>query len=195
MLEFDLVYRQNRGKIGRHIWKKIYPHTEYTMEILDDVFIKINDHLKEFDENKASVTTWLHTIANNKIIDFWRKKEVEKKRHISTSNLTVTKCEKIFQNDSNGSDRNLITNETHNIHCIQANIMIDTICKLPTKYRKIAELRFIDELKYKEISERLDIPIDTIKIQVKRTKEMLIKNSKLNRKCYETNEILNPTYL
>jgi len=44
---------------------------------------------------------------------------------------------------------------------------------LPDKYRKVVELRYFEDLSYEEISERLNISLSNVKIQLLRAKNML----------------------
>jgi RNA polymerase sigma-70 factor (ECF subfamily) len=45
-----------------------------------------------------------------------------------------------------------------------------SLAELSEDYRRIIELRFIDEYSYEEIAEKLGRPINTIKTQIRRAK-------------------------
>lgn len=47
------------------------------------------------------------------------------------------------------------------------------LLQLPSKYRVVLVLRYMDELSIKEMSEVLDLPIGTIKTQLHRGREAL----------------------
>lgn len=63
-IEFkDKVTRYVRGKIG----------SEHDSEdVVSDVFVKVFNGLSDFDEKKASLSTWIYTITRNAVIDYFR---------------------------------------------------------------------------------------------------------------------------
>ena len=60
----------------------------------------------------------------------------------------------------------LITNE-------KLESLLNKIKSLKSDYRKIIQLRFFDDLSYKEISKKMDQPINTIKVKLLRAKNLL----------------------
>ena len=59
-------------------------------------------------------------------------------------------------------------------------LMRDVVEKLKPKYRTLVEMRYFDELSYEEISEKLDLPLGTVKAQLFRARDLLyniLKNS------------------
>ena len=58
----------------------------------------------------------------------------------------------------------------------QRAVMIrDAIGKLPPKYRKVIELRHVEERSYEEIAEILKLPIGTVKAHIFRARELLYR--------------------
>jgi len=49
---------------------------------------------------------------------------------------------------------------------------------LKDEYKKILQLRFFEDLSYKEISEKLNQPLNTVKVKILRAKNLL--NIKIN---------------
>ena len=47
-----------------------------------------------------------------------------------------------------------------------------------SEYKKILQLRFFEDLSYKEISEKLNQPLNTVKVKILRAKNLL--NIKIN---------------
>jgi RNA polymerase sigma-70 factor (ECF subfamily) len=60
----------------------------------------------------------------------------------------------------------LITNEN-------LESLLNKIRSLKQDYRKILQLRFFDGLSYKEISKKMDQPINTVKVKLLRAKNLL----------------------
>jgi len=48
---------------------------EYANDIVQEVFIKVWRHIKNFNIKKASFKTWIFTITRNTITDYLRKKK------------------------------------------------------------------------------------------------------------------------
>ena len=47
------------------------------------------------------------------------------------------------------------------------------IQNLPEHYKKVAELRFINELALEEIAQKLELPLNTVKTRVSRARKIL----------------------
>lgn len=45
-------------------------------DITSDIFLKIAEHLNDFDPEKANLTTWVYTIANRTLTDHFRSRRV-----------------------------------------------------------------------------------------------------------------------
>ena len=60
-------------------------------------------------------------------------------------------------------------------------IMRETVQLLKPRYKKLVEMRYFEELSYEEISEKLDLPLGTVKAQLFRARDLLynlLKNRK-----------------
>ena len=58
--------------------------------------------------------------------------------------------------------------------------MRDVVDKLKPRYKQLVEMRYFQELSYEEISEKLKLPLGTVKAQLFRAREFLyqiMKNS------------------
>lgn len=65
------IFRQYHDRIQHYILGKVSDY--YIAEDLTStVFLKISQKLQDYDESKASISTWIYTIANNTVIDFYR---------------------------------------------------------------------------------------------------------------------------
>ncbi len=114
-------------------------------------------------------STWLFKIASNNAIDFLRKKK--------TAQKTVSIDKKIKFNDSEFNIISLISDspdpEEKLINVQSQKILHHIIERLPTDYRSIVKLRFLDEMSYVEISNKLEIPLGTVKARIHRSRELL----------------------
>ncbi len=67
----EAVYREYYPKIHRYIAGKV-GNPQEAEDLVSDVFLKVCQHWDTFDESKASVSTWVYTIARNAVIDYYR---------------------------------------------------------------------------------------------------------------------------
>lgn len=66
------IYEQHSKKVLNYIWGKV--GDQYLAEDLcADVFLKVYEKIDTFDESKASISTWIYTIAHNVVIDQYRR--------------------------------------------------------------------------------------------------------------------------
>ncbi|MFV0573656.1 MAG: RNA polymerase sigma factor [Xanthomarina gelatinilytica] len=137
-------------------------------DITIQTFSKAFDKIALFDE-KYAFKTWLVTISRNIHIDLLRK---EKRQPSNTiSNDSEDSYYEILDESPSAEDK-LITEQN------LAKLLRD-IKKLKPHYQEIINLRYFQELSYKEISEELNEPINNIKVKLLRAKKLLaeiIKN-------------------
>ena len=137
---------------------------ELAEEISIMTFARAFDRIETFD-SRYDFKTWLSTISKNIQTDLIRKKN--KKSAIKTVSI---------DNDYESSNVNF-NPSPEEILIINQNIetLLSKIKTLKQEYRKILKLRFFEDLTYKEISKKLDQPINTIKVKLLRAKNLLLE--------------------
>jgi RNA polymerase sigma-70 factor (ECF subfamily) len=130
-------------------------------DITIQTFSKAFDRIETFNE-KYTFKTWLITISKNIHIDLLRKEKNSITQVISKDDRNM------FQvlDESPSPEDKLIT-EQH-----LAKLLRD-IKKLKPHYQEVINLRYFQELSYKEISEELDEPINNVKVKLLRAKKLL----------------------
>ena len=150
-------------------WSDVYnyqlKHTESENDAEDiaiQTFSKAFDKINTFDE-KYVFKTWLITISKNIHIDLLRKK--------NTSILTETSKEqeeKVYLVvDENPTPEDKLIGE-QNLAGLLRNIK-----QLKPKYQEVIQLRYFQELSYKEISEHIKEPMNNVKVKLLRAKKLL----------------------
>jgi RNA polymerase sigma factor (sigma-70 family) len=135
---------------------------DLTMEAFAKAFKNLHKFKKDY-----TFSTWLFRIATNNAIDFIRKKRLK----TMSINNTLT--------DDNGNSVNLDIEDDDNnpqdefIRSQRIEMVRIFVDKLPSKYRKLVQLRYFDELSYDEIAKELDKPLGTVKAQLHRSRELL----------------------
>ena len=128
-------------------------------------FSKAFNKLASFDSTYA-FSTWIRVIANNTLIDFFRKKD-QKTVSIDQENSS-----------DNTSVIDLIDSALdpeHDFIQKQKNKNIARLVhRLKPHYRELVILRYLDEMSYAEISEKLKMPLGSVKAKLFRARELLL---------------------
>ena len=148
-------------------------------DVTTEVFIKVmymnsKDSTRfnpaKYGEGKqASEATWIHTITNSVILDFFRTNHQEHYKAIAdfADNNDEEKTYFNFVAPENyKADAEVLTSELH-------GKIAKAFRTLKPKYRKIAVLYFLRDLPYVEIAEIVNIPMGTVKGMISRARTKL----------------------
>ena len=127
-------------------------------EITVSVFSKVLAKLDLYDPN-FQFKTWILTIAQNTIIDYWRKKSRDNED--STDNF-----DNIKNHFARSPEELLISEEDQ-------KQIITIIESLDSNYQEIIRLRFFEEKSIKEIAEELNLTVANTKVRIMRAKKVL----------------------
>ncbi len=131
-------------------------------DITIQTFSKAFDKIKTYNED-YKFSTWLITISKNIHIDLVRK------RKTSISNRTLGDDEeRVYEIiDESPTPEDKIIREQN-----LAKLLRD-IKKLKPAYQEVINLRYFQELSYKEISNELKEPMSNVKVKLLRAKKLL----------------------
>ncbi len=65
------VYRACYGKVRAYVAQKL-GNAQEAEDLVSEIFLKVYEKLDTFDETRASVSTWVYSIARNAVIDYYR---------------------------------------------------------------------------------------------------------------------------
>lgn len=150
-------------------WLSVYQYQlkrtqneEDAEDVTIQTFSKAFDKIDTFSE-EYQFKTWLISISKNVHIDFLRKKK-------SSISITTTKEqeEEVYRviDDAPSPEDKLITEQN------LAKLLRD-IKQLKPKYQEIINLRYFQELSYKEIATELSEPMNNVKVKLLRAKKLL----------------------
>ena len=158
-----------------NFWNDVYgfqlkrTQNEYDAEdVTIQTFSRAFDKIDTFDP-AYSFKTWLITISKNIHVDLIRKKNASIRA--KTTNEEDRRVYRIADETPSIED-SLITEQN------LAQLLRD-IKKLQPHYQEVINLRYFQEMSYKEISKHLDEPMSNIKVKLLRAKKLLaqiIKN-------------------
>lgn len=146
----ELLLRHNRG-----IYKYIYfivKNKEISEDIFQETFIKAILTIKQGKYTETGkFRGWIIRIAHNLIIDYFRQGKSE--NMISNEDSDID----LFNNPD-------FSDETIEDYLIYNQIISDVrklIALLPENQREVLEMRYYQDLSFKEISEKIGISINT----------------------------------
>jgi RNA polymerase sigma-70 factor (ECF subfamily) len=173
--EYDILQKKYRLLISSLIRKMIRNEDDID-DLVQESFIKAFNALDKFQTN-YSFSSWLYRIASNTCIDFLRKKRfptisIDNPGHNEEEDSSLD-----IKDESYEADISVLANE-------RKKALFDAIKELPKNYREIIELRHEQELDYKEISERMELPLGTVKAHLFRARKMLLTKLKKNRHLF-----------
>ena len=162
-MTFETIYNEHYNKVYNWINFKI-KNSDAAEELAADVFMKVHSHLNEYDEKKSQVGTWIMFITKNTIIDFFRTNRNE---DLLLSELTDEEGHETFVYTSG------VTPQTEMQNKELGETIHSAINALPENYSRIANMFLLQELSHEEISNKLNIPIGSVKGSIHRAKELL----------------------
>jgi RNA polymerase sigma-70 factor (ECF subfamily) len=131
-------------------------------DITIQTFSKAFDKINTFDEQYV-FKTWLITISKNVHIDLLRKKNIS--IAADTSKEQEEKAYLVVDESPTPEDK-IITEQN------LAKLLKD-IKQLKPKYQEVIQLRYFQELSYKEISSQINEPMNNVKVKLLRAKKLL----------------------
>lgn len=134
-----------RPRIGRFLLRMGLPEQDHDT-VVNDVLYTAWTHADRFDPVRSRLSTWLFGIARNKAL--------------KTFNRNRTPIAEPEQVEELAEWRN-------DIESLETRQWIAFgLASLPSEQRMVLELTFLEGLTYAEISEVLDIPVNTVKTRV-----------------------------
>jgi RNA polymerase sigma factor (sigma-70 family) len=145
-IAFQKLLKDYQKPLYNHIRNIVLNHDD-TDDVLQNTFIKIFQHLKNF-KGESKLFSWMYRIATNESITFINQKA---KRNGTTSEALQTKIV-----DNLKADIYFDGNE------IQIKLQ-KAIALLPEKQQLVFKMRYYEEIKYEDMSEILGTSVGALK--------------------------------
>jgi len=153
------VHRERKRLLD--IISKRVPTEEDAEDILQDVFYQFVNAYRQMEPIEKA-TSWLFTVARNRITDFFRKKKADSFSSLSSPAVNSENendepyfLEEIMQ-DVNDSP------EGQYIRSLVWDTLNAALEELPEEQREIFVLHELEGVSFKEMTERLKIPLNTL---------------------------------
>lgn len=167
----ELVDKYERA-LFYHILKMVKDR-EQVEDLVQEAFVKAFDNLNSYSTEYA-FSTWLYRIATNHTIDYLRKKKLQTMSIDEPVKTREGEMQMQLPAEDAETDRDIIRKQ-------RQEMVQDAIEDLPPKYRKVIEMRHMEEKSYQEIADVLELPLGTVKAHIFRARELLYKELKDKR--------------
>ncbi len=124
-------------------------------DMVQEVFIYVWENASSLNI-KSSLIGYMHTMVKNRCLNYLKSIKVTENLEILEFNINLMsdQSDSVFEKEKQGVYRDVL----------------EVVDALPEKMRQIVKLKFINNYKYSEIAEELNISTNTVKTQLKRAK-------------------------
>ncbi len=148
-ITFESLYDKYSNMVYR-VCLRYTKEVETVEDLFQEIFLKIHTNFDRFN-NDSQPSTWIHRIAVNHCIDYYRKRNRSKEDNVEY-------LEDIFQ------DHKFMTAGQND-----AKIMVDAIFKeLDSELKEMIVLAFVEGLAHHEIAEKLNKDRSTVSKKIRR---------------------------
>ena len=155
-------HEESANKLVHKYYKEIFAYTykrvfdqQLAMDLTQEIFIRALQSMSHFDEQKASFRTWLYQIASNHCTDYFRSKSFQTSKHTDVqAEIEIEGEDQLLQR--------LI--QKQQIHQVQ-----QMLTSFEHQEQQIVLGKLLEDLTFGEISEKLQIPLSTVKTKYYKT--------------------------
>lgn len=158
--------RQAQNRVMDMYWNSVFNYVfhkindeEEAEDIAIETFTKVFAKLKLYNSD-FDFKTWILSIAHNTMVDHIRKSPALK-LSLDDENYPID-IEEVLPSP----EESLIQQQ-------DSDALMRDIQKLKPEYRRILELRFLEEKTYKEIAADLDLTLANVKVRILRARQLL----------------------
>ena len=160
---FEEIYADYYQDVLIYIMSKV-SSPETAEDLTQDVFLKIAENFQYFDIKKGTMKTWVFNYVNNRVTDHYRTDKSS--RNTLVDGYVGEDGKETFQHVSDYAE--------HGIEQIEIYRAIRRMMRtLTPNEKKIANLHFLQDMKYKEVAEVLELPLGTVRGLISRIRVKL----------------------
>ncbi len=154
-IAFEYLFNRY-GDAIRRLFIQRSSSVEDTDDLLQETFIKVYVNLHRYSPD-YTFGQWVYTIARNTHIDFERRRQ-----------------EDIHIDEKFSAPAASTPSPEESMIRMQQRRQIEMYIKcLPTQYRQLFTMRFLEDYSYEEIAEKLQLPMGTVKTRIHRARERM----------------------
>ena len=152
-LSLEEVYKEYYSKVTALVYKKVGDHS-MVEDMVSEIFLKITRNFDKFDPAKASIGTWVYTVANRYITDYYRSRKVFVELPEENGETGAMPEALVIENDL---DANILLEE-------QLEELADALEQLKEKERDLIILHYYQGLQLKEIAAMMGMSYANAKV-------------------------------
>ncbi|MBR4537603.1 MAG: sigma-70 family RNA polymerase sigma factor [Clostridia bacterium] len=142
--ELEQIYAAYSGKVMGYIMARVQ-HRADAEDLCADVFEKVFRRINEYDQEKASLSTWIFTITRNTLIDHFRKSKPTEELDENLSDDTAV-------------DASMLERET-------LGELAAALNQMPQELRDIVVLLYYDRKPMTEIAKLMHLSYGAVKLR------------------------------
>jgi RNA polymerase sigma factor (sigma-70 family) len=172
---FELLFKKFKPMVFNFFNKALFSDGETAKDLMIEVFMKVHINIDSYSAEKAALSTWIHRISKNVLIDHLR----------SRANKDTLSIDSLFENNaSKGDDDNSArfqiaddnANDSSELMIREERVLelLNALNKLKREeHKKVLTLYYLEEKSYKEISDEMNISNSSVKVLLHRAKNYL----------------------
>jgi RNA polymerase sigma-70 factor, ECF subfamily len=153
---FEPLYRKYYDAILRYL-KQRMDDPELAYDVASQVFIKAIKNLSKYEDRGVPFGSWLYRIAKSELYQSYR--ELQATRTVSMENLQIPTFDTLF-----------FENQEFEYN---QSLLLSAMQRLKEEQLKLIEMRFFEQLSFKEIGETIGITENNAKVKTFRALEKL----------------------
>jgi len=158
---FGVLYDKYFDQIFRFIYKRLGGEEEIAGDLSQQSFIKAMANLPKYEDRGFPFSSWLYRIAQNEVNMYFRKQKKEATVAIDENRLKEVAKEANIENYMSVEEQQII---------------IDILNTIEEEAKDLIELRFFQEMSFKEIAEIYNISESNAKMRTYRILEKIRKS-------------------
>jgi RNA polymerase sigma-70 factor (ECF subfamily) len=155
---FGVLYEKYFSELFKFVFKRV-GEEELTSDITSQVFLKALVNLPKYEYRGLPFSAWLYRIATNQVNEFFRNHQQERLIQLGEKQLQT-----LFDESETFFDK-----KSQNIEEILANLLE----QLEDEEVELIELRYFEELSFKEVAYILNITENNAKVRTYRILEKM----------------------
>lgn len=153
---FGRIYDEHRSRIYTYIASRVNS-IEDAEDMTSRTFEKALRNLRSYRPERASMTTWLFRIANNVVIDHYRREATRK-------NVDKASLKQLYETDRYAED---------DVQRLES--LVKLFRELPESYQEVLTLKFLEGLSNQEIAQTVCCSHKTLSMKIHRALKALRK--------------------
>ena len=163
---YEQLVQRHMNRVYTIVYR-VVNHREEAEDITQEVFVKVFNGLKKFDQ-KSAFSTWLYRIATNSALDAFDRLKKQSKNTSTVSNRApdgedAVDVLTLQPSPTPGPEENVVQSELREcIHRVLKSLELD--------HRRVLLLRDFEDLSYDEIADVLQAKLSAVKMRIHRAR-------------------------